>query len=386
MNRRCLWAANSYWNTPFRVGANHYARRLAQRGWDVTFVSEPVSPLHLLRKAGRAEAIDRLRDWYQGGGRDVEGKLFHYSPLTLLPHANLPLLRSRFTLNHWQSLSAPNLKHKIKREGFGEVDLLVIDAVRQGWMLDAIPHRQSIFRVTDRLDSFPSSSAAMIEAERELIRRVDCVVYTAITLEEYIKSDKPQAALYLPNGADVDHFSIPKDRLPCPVEYETINQPIAVYVGAIASWFDVELLANCAAKLPDVSFVVIGPVDTNVDPLRRLKNLHLLGRRPYDSLPGYLKHASVGIIPFRRGRLVDGVSPIKMYEYLACGLPVVSTRWAELEAIDPPAALCDDAEAFSNAICTAIETPGDISRRIAYAQQADWGSRLDALLNKLGLS
>jgi len=82
--------------------------------------------------------------------------------------------------------------------------------------------------------------------------------------------------------------------------------------------------------------------------------------------------------------LVDGVSPIKMYEYLACGLPVVSTRWAELEAVGPPAALCDGAAAFGAAITAAVDSPGDPAPRIAYAQAADWGGRLDVLLEALG--
>jgi len=83
--------------------------------------------------------------------------------------------------------------------------------------------------------------------------------------------------------------------------------------------------------------------------------------------------------------LVDGVSPIKMYEYLACGLPVVSTRWAELEAVGPPAALCDGAAAFSAAIASAIELPGDPAPRIAYARAADWGGRSDVLLAAIGV-
>lgn len=390
MTRRVLWAANSYWDTPLRVGANHYARRLAERGWSVAFVSDPVSPLHLLRRAGRSEAKDRLRDWRAGGGRDIDGRLFHYSPMTLLPHATPPGLRSCFTLDHWQRFTLPNGLRKLKRAGFGEVDLLVIDAVRQGYLLDAISHKTSVLRITDRLDAFPAATPGMIELERELIGRVDHVVYTAATLEAHVRSATPQAATYVPNGADVGHF-LRGDGKPVPerpTEYGDIDTPTAVYVGAIASWFDVDMLAETAAQTPGVAFVIIGPVDTDVSALRALPNVKLLGRRPYDTLPGYLHHADAGLIPFKRNALVDGVSPIKLYEYLASGLPVVATRWAELERVDPPAALCDNAAAFTAALRTVLEKPdahGDRTARVAFARTADWDARLDGMLEAVGV-
>ncbi|XAL98209.1 glycosyltransferase [Phycisphaeraceae bacterium D3-23] len=391
MTKRCLWAANAYWETPLRVGANHYARRLAQRGWEVAFVSEPVSPLHLLRSQGRGEAFDRLRDWWAGGGRDVEGNLFHYSPMTLLPHATPPGLRSRFTLDHWHRFTLPGVVRKLKREGFGQVDLLVVDAVRQGIWLDHITHDTSVLRVTDRLEAFPAVSHAMVQREHALIPRVDHVVYTAATLEEHVLRAKPQAATYVPNGADVGHFLRDKHDAPPapPAEFADIDAPIAVYVGAIASWFDAGLLSDTAAQLPGVTFVVIGPVDTDVSALRALSNVKLLGRRPYDALPGYLQHADVGLIPFKRNALVDGVSPIKLYEYLASGLPVVATRWAELERVEPPAALCADAGGFVAAVREALAKRNDEAgraQRIAYAQAADWDGRLDLMLGALGVA
>lgn len=390
MTKRCLWAANSYWETPLRVGANHYARRLVERGWEVAFVSESVSPLHLLRKAGRGEARDRLRNWRRGGGRAMDGRLFHYSPMTLLPHATPPVLRSRCTLDHWHRFTLPNTARKLRREGFGEVDLLVIDAVRQGFWLDAVTHGKSVVRITDRLDAFPAATAAMVAREAELMHRADHVVYTAEVLADHVRSASPKAMAYVPNGADVGHFLPREGEAPpsVPAEYADIDPPIAVYVGAVASWFDTGLLAKAAAAQPGVVFVVIGPVDTDVSALRALPNVRLLGRRPYDTLPGYLRHAAVGIIPFRRGPLVDGVSPIKLYEYLASGLRVVATRWAELERVRPPAALCDDADAFACAVRDAVEQPGDNTQRLArmdFARDADWGARLDLMLEAIGV-
>ena len=235
---------------------------------------------------------------------------------------------------------------------------------------------------------FPRRRPAMAARESDLIGRVDHVVYTAVTLAHHVRGAKPQAATFVPNGADIGHFLRTPDHAKPerPPEYEGIDSPIAVYVGAIASWFDVELLASCAAKLPGVVFVIIGPVDRDMSVLEALSNVKLLGRRAYDALPGYLHHADVGLIPFERSALIDGVSPIKLYEYLACGLPVVSTHWAEIERVNPPAALCDDTASFASAVRAAIDSPdahGDRAKRAAFAQAADWDSRLDLLLEAI---
>ena len=383
MSRKCLWAANTYWGSPFQVGANHYARRLALRGWDVAFISEPVSPMHLLRKAGREQAHDRLANWRAGGARDLDGKIFAYSPMTVFPHANMPGLSSGVTLNHWQRFTLPGVRRRLVREGFGEVDLLVVDTIRQGFWFDAVAASVKVLRVTDLFEAFASTTRAMVLREQELIARADHVFYTANLLHEHVMASSPKAATHVPNGADVE--GLLQAQPPRPEEYNDLPGPVAVYVGAIAPWFDVRLLAEVARRCAHVTFVIIGPVDTNVSAIEGLANVRLLGRRPYEQIAGYLKHAQVGIIPFERSDLVDRVSPIKLFDYLACGLPVVSTRWAELEAMKPPAALCDGPDQFTQAVLQAIDQPEGDEKKLAYVRAADWGLRLDSMLNAVGL-
>jgi glycosyltransferase involved in cell wall biosynthesis len=120
--------------------------------------------------------------------------------------------------------------------------------------------------------------------------------------------------------------------------------------------------------------------------LKDLPNVHLLGRRSYQALPDYLHNADVGLIPFDSTsypELVHGIHPLKLYEYLACGLPVVATEWRELTNLASPAALTKTSEQFIEAIRNAVSHPHDKAALRKYAQQADWQTRLDNLIAQL---
>ncbi|TKB86012.1 MAG: glycosyltransferase family 1 protein [Nitrospira sp.] len=149
------------------------------------------------------------------------------------------------------------------------------------------------------------------------------------------------------------------------------------------AWFDYALLNRVVAALPDVSFVLIGGTPHAHARFAPATNLHLLGPRPFSRLPEYLRAADVGLIPFdvrNHPTLVHSIHPLKLYEYLAAGLPVVATRWRELERLQSPATLCESAEQFVTAIegCVTREPQRAFYR--AYAEQADWKHRVSRLL------
>ncbi len=155
-------------------------------------------------------------------------------------------------------------------------------------------------------------------------------------------------------------------------------------------WFDADLVNALTDELPEVDFVLIGPEKEIRPKLQTRKNLYLLGRRPFEELSKYLHHADVGIIPFNRTKhpnLVNAINPLKLYEYTACGLPVVATRWDELEQIHPPATLCDSPQEFISAVEQTLAQPNDPQSQIAFASQFDWQKqyqRLIEVLNGLG--
>ena len=226
----------------------------------------------------------------------------------------------------------------------------------------------------------------MLELQRELIDSVDVVACSSVAIVDDLRNAGASNTLHLPNGVDYDHFAR-ADRSK-PAELNDIPGPIAIYVGDMATWFDYELVNRLTEAMPDVSFVFVGPDQMARARLTPRSNVHILGRRPFDDLPAYLWNADVGLIPFdvvHHAELVNAVHPLKLYEYLACELPTVATRWEELDRLDSPVALCDGFDETRRAIEAAIVQPADLAAGRAFAQRADWSSRVRLLLDHVGI-
>ena len=382
---KALMACANYWHSPFQVGSHHLARGLVRSGWDVAFISDPISPLHLVNGISR-ELRERYRIYRHRGMHALDGRLWAYTPGAFASPHNRPILRSEWLHRNWSRLSVPGVTRVVREQGFQAVDLLYIDSVNQRFWLDAIPHARSVFRVADRNSGHDKFTPAMQAMEREIARAVDTVVYTAVHLRQHVEMLGARHALSLPNGVNFQHFAGATH--PHPKEFATIPKPIAVYVGAMEAWFDFGLVNAAVRRLPQVSFVLIGPEHMAIRKLKPAPNLHLLGRRPYSELPLYLRHADVGMIPLdvaNHGELVHTVNPLKLYEYLASGLPVVASDWDELRTLASPAVLCRTADEFAAGIEEACASKPDRQAMLDYASRADWRFRVEALLQSLDL-
>jgi Glycosyltransferase len=382
---KVLFASPNYWLSPFQVGSHHIARGFVAAGWDVAFVSDPISPLHLAGRRSR-ELRDRAAIYRSGGLADLDGHLWAYVPGALaIPH-QAPILRSSWLHRNWSSLSFPNVVRKVRGRGFGDVDLLYFDSSIQNFWLGAIKHRKSVLRIADRNVGFDHHTDAMEVHQRELARACDLVVYSARTLETDVIAMGARRRLHLPNGVDFRHFAA-SDRS-IPLDLAAIPRPIAAYVGAIDEWFDFATVNRLVAALPNVSFVIIGPERLARQRLTPRQNLYLLGRRPHQDIPRYLHNADVGLIPFDavgHGELIRGINPLKLYEYLACGLPVVATYWEELAGLGSPAILCRNPEEFIQGVKRAMSRSGDRATAVGFAKKADWQQRVEALIDHLAL-
>lgn len=378
MKKKALFATSNYWNSPFQVGTHHIAKELVRKGWEIAYISAPISPIHRMFSPTK-EFYDRYDIYKKGGETFEDGKVWSYVPGALLTPNNKPILRSEIIYNHWNKLGYPNIKKLIELKDFREVDLLYFDNGLQNYLLDFISYKKSVFRMADKNSGFSNSTKALEKAETKLSQSVDRVLYTAHTLEDHVNSLKPKDTLYFPNGVNLAHFLEKKEQ---PVEYKSINKPIIVYVGAIEEWFDFNLFNEMVKRMPDFAFVVIGPDKLAKQHINEIENVHILGRRSYDQLPAYLQHANVGIIPFNvkeYAHLLDYVNPLKLYEYMVSGIPVVSSKWKELELINSPAQLAENLDQFIEAI-KEVARDMDKEKYISFAKQHSWTSRVDNLL------
>jgi len=170
----------------------------------------------------------------------------------------------------------------------------------------------------------------VLRDEEELCRRADLVVTTSMTLQKAKAPWNPNTIL-VPHGVDYEHFSrAVREELPQPADLAGIPHPRLGFFGLIRDWVDLDLLADVARKRPGWHIVMIGDSTVDLAPYRDLPNMHFLGRRPYAELPAYCRHFDVGLIPFVVNELTAAVNPIKLREYLAAGLPVVSTPMPEV--------------------------------------------------------
>jgi len=184
------------------------------------------------------------------------------------------------------------------------------------------------FIIYDYLDDF----AAWEPYFDPMVKKSDIVITTSETLMNRMKRDYPQKPSFMvPNGCDLKHFK-PDGKLKAPAEFSGHTGPVITYPGAWAHWIDVKLVEKIALTYNNALVAIIGAEFGTRVP-RHIPNLRYLGYKAYDELPQYLQNSTVCIIPFLINPITVATNPIKMYEYLAAGCPVVSTDIPEAQNI-----------------------------------------------------
>lgn len=366
------------YKSAFHVGSHHYAKYFLNDGWEILWISHPLSPLHFIMKEKKDFEV-RLKGWREGPLK--YGNLLYYSPFTLLPSGNKPVLKSSFFVKNSIKATIPSLKSVIFRNGFEKPQLIWLTNPIFYPAVERLEYRKMAVRIADDTSKFVNVSDSIRELELKAIEKADAVFIVARNLYEKMKSERKNI-FHLPNGVDFEHF---QKAVTEPDDLREVPKPRIIYVGSTEYWFDTDLVYKAAQELSDLHFVIIGPASENISKLKDLTNVHILGPRPYDLIPAYLKYSDVGIIPFKRISLVDSINPIKLFEYLAAGIPVVATKWKELEMMKPPAYLAENALEFIEFIKTALQERDRYrDARISFARQNSWKKRYESVLSSLG--
>ena len=250
-------------------------------------------------------------------------------------------------------------------------------------LIELIPAERVVYYCVDEFSAFSGFNESLIRRlEERTIRASDVVITTSATLQDQRRGLNPNTHM-VPHGVDYDHFaasdSVSPDQVP--EEICDIPRPIFGYFGLISDYVDLELIGQAARARPQWSFVFLGDVRRDTAPIDRLENVYLLGGRSYESLPGYCSRFDVGLIPFRMNRLTRAVNPIKLREYLAAGLPVVSSPMPEVLRYQPAVTTAESLDEFLPACATALaigqaQSPAE-RRQLVVAES--WQSRLEVL-------
>ena len=321
-------------------------------GWNVALVQRPHHLARALARAGQPVVFDcgeNPRDEFLGF-REAEPNLFLYQgPPETLRSLVRPILWA-FAYNVPEPAAWPGAR-------------LVYDCI-------------------DHLGVFPYPRRDLERRHRLALDCAEAVFAVSRPLLAEVAVRRPDA-VYLPNGVEYSRFQSP--RVPPP---GFGRPPIALYTGAFARWFDFEMLARVAAANRAWTFDLYGEFlegRFEETPLSKEGNVRFAGPRPNVEMPGVLASGDVGLIPFRVSAETAAVSPVKLFEYFAAGLPVVSSPIPEAAAF-PEVAIASTAEEWTAALDEAQKRAGDQEfgeRLRAIARENDWSRRAATILDRL---
>lgn len=353
---------------------------LARQGHRVLFVENTGVRSPRLRDLARIR--HRYSKWHRSthGFWQAEENLYVYSPLILpFPYSRwarwINRIRMNSALKRWMlamDFHAPICWTFLPTP-------LTLDLIRR------IPHRLLIYYCIDSFADSTPAAGRIIPSEDKLLREADLVFVTSESLFERASGFNRQVHLF-PFGVSFEAFlkaaGAPNGM---PEEMGKIPSPRIGYVGGIHQWIDQDLLIETARNHPHYAFVLVGPEQVAVERLKNEPNIHLLGKKPHESLPNYIKHFDVGIIPYRLTDYTNNVYPTKLNEYHALGVPVVSTPLPEVMAFNRRNAslvqIGSTPEEFGRALGEALRSDRDAGKaaRVDSAQSNAWSRKINEM-------
>jgi len=355
-----------------------FMKMFAEHGNRVLYIETPVHLLGVDVLPGDPARFFR----FLRGPRNVQPDLYV---------GTLPILLPMFQMFHWvnavnQAAIARILRKWIRRLGF-QNPWLWIYTPSSAAIVDRVPNAGAVYECVDEFRAAKGliRSSVVGAMEDALLRKVRLTVVTHENLLPHRAALSPRAVC-IPNGADVAHFrKAAEGGLATPSDMAAIPTPRFGFVGHVHYWIDLKLIRFLAEKRPEWSFVLIGTTSplAQIQGVKNLKNVHLLGRKPHAEVPAYVKAMDCCLNPYISGQLADHVSPLKLYEYLAAGKPVVSTEMPEARKFADMVRVAGSYEGFL-AECEAVlaslpESREIIQHRLDVAAEHSWEKRFQAL-------
>jgi glycosyltransferase involved in cell wall biosynthesis len=325
----CIGSAD--WATELPINQHQLMGRLAAEN-NVLFVES--LGLRRPQLAGRdlSRLWRRLKRGLRGARPAPEG-LHVLSPLVLPLHSKEAVRK----LNRW--LLRRQVKRAARKLGMSEPILWAYVPQAEA-VIGVLGPSLVVYHCVDDVAAQKGVDAdSFREAEERFARRADLVLASAPALAERMRTLSDHV-LYAPNVADTGTFATALEAGPVDPALDALPRPRLVFQGAIvATKLDVGLLAQVAELRPEWSIVLVGPRGAgdptgDLSPLDNAPNIHMIGARPANDLPQVLRGADIGLIPYAINDLTRSVFPMKVYEYLAAGLPVLATPLPALDGVE----------------------------------------------------
>lgn len=372
-NKNIILVYSPPWDQPAQL-SKHQFTQLWSMDNRVLYIESPINTASFFTRF--KEAIKLWRR-FKKGVQKIDNNLWISTFFYLLPFRG-----SKYFLGaEWvNSLNQYFVRKKLKKQlddlKFNN-PILIIGSAHILPIIDVFNADKIIYHCSDDYSLVPSFPKSFHNIEKKLINICDLVVTTADELKK-AKIKYNANTISIPNGVDIKHFKKTQNiKTEIHNDLKLFSKPIIGYIGTIFRWINQDWVEYAAIENKSYNFIFIGPITTNIIKLQKINNIYFLGPKPYSQLPSLLKAFSVATIPF----VIDGVtlkaSPIKFYEYLASGIPIVSTDLPDLKDFSKVASLVKNKEQFSSSLREVIKNDNKKLKeyRMKLAENYSWNHR-----------
>jgi glycosyltransferase involved in cell wall biosynthesis len=302
--------------------------------------------------------------------REVEPNLWVLNPLAI-PAWGSPAMyavnRELLKLQVWRAMERLNFRNVVNWV-FTPTAAVIAGQLNESLL---------IYYCVDEFTAFHDVPQELLDLERSLCEKVDVCIVSSEKLLKTKSQYNPRTAL-VRHGVQYEKFRAalaPETKIPGDIA--SLPRPIIGYFGLMANeWIDIPLMEAVAKRFSGGSLVLLGKVTTDISRLTALPNVHVLGRKPFAELPGYCKGFDLAINPFPLNEMTLNANPLKVREYLAAGLPVVSTRIPEVEIIKE-ARVADTVEEFLRLCEEELKHPGPSEERSLSMKNESWDAKVE---------
>ena len=366
------------WDHPLWTNKQHVASTLASMGHRVLYIESLGLRKPMLTRSDRLRIKKRFKRIFEGL-RLVQDNIWVMSPFSI-PGLNNSALRF---IN--EKLLIKMIKISITKLGFSNIVLWTYNPT-VSYLIKNLPYWKSVYHCVDDISEQPKMNKRWLQdEEKKLLNSVDMVFTTSLTLQKE-KSQINKKCYYYPNVADYEHFHRAcVESFNRPADLPPVGKPILGFIGAISKYKqDFQLLLFLAQQCHDCNIVLIGSGDEDLSKIfGSYNNIYLLGMKPYGDLPQYLSFFDVALLPCCINAYTDHMFPMKFFEYLAAGKPVVSTDLKTLQDFSSYCYLAHQYSDFVNAIRIALQASEKKKMGCELAAQYTYRSRMEWMLELL---
>jgi glycosyltransferase involved in cell wall biosynthesis len=360
------------------TSAIHLFGRLARR--NRVFWFNTISRLPRLTREDVGKVASTIGRWASGRGRPAFG--VEPGRLGNGVHVSTPIMVPWFKpLARQLNRRLMERTYRCLRDMHGVDDPVVVTTAPYGVdLVQAVNDGTKVYYCVDEFLDYPGlNHRDMAAMELDLLGEVDGLVVTSRNLERKRPAGLPM--LRLPHGVDFEHFHGAAARAEPEPRMEHFPRPVVGFFGVIGEWVDLGVICRLSEAFPDTSFVLLGRVDVGLGAMVGRPNVYLLGSVPYEELPRYARYFDVGLIPFVVNDLTRAVNPLKLMEYFALGLPVLSTRLPEIEEVRGPLRLALSEGEFRAGLAEllALTPRAGAGAAFAVARENTWDARVKQL-------